>query len=279
MKPLYTLFLLLVSTISYSQTRDFHISFDTGAVNPPNLVIDIDTNYPNNKWQIGKPNKTVFIADTGGIRAMVTDTVFSCVPSDTSVFTLKFRNWVKSGDTFFYIRSVSYYQMLDIDTGDAAYVDLKDYNNDWQPKRKDTIATPGWHKISYTLFGGLGPPPDPHFRFTFITDTSTKNRDGWMLDSFTAHYIYYTGIESVPAERRFTLYPNPASGQLYISISDPLPQRAEVIITDMLGRTVKRQPIYSSQSNISVIDLPDGVYICTLFADGYRLTKKITVSH
>lgn len=74
------------------------------------------------------------------------------------------------------------------------------------------------------------------------------------------------GISTVTkAKRVFEVYPNPATGEIYL-IAEGTDNKTQVVITDIAGRELKRMA-YNSQ-RINIADLQAGIYFITLQADG-----------
>jgi hypothetical protein len=72
-------------------------------------------------------------------------------------------------------------------------------------------------------------------------------------------------------------YPNPAKGKTFIEVQFSSPQ-ATLTIYNVLGKQVDFLQIeHSGKFVINVADLPDGVYMYTLDADGKKITKRMTV--
>ncbi|MDR1792155.1 MAG: T9SS type A sorting domain-containing protein [Bacteroidales bacterium] len=94
--------------------------------------------------------------------------------------------------------------------------------------------------------------------------------DGYVLE-YREWYIYPAAnfIES-PSELSLEIYPNPAVD--YISIVN-ISDKSEVNIYDVTGRVVLHQTI-SDNTEISVSDLPAGIYICKIVnAKGEKVTR------
>ncbi|MBK8583421.1 MAG: FISUMP domain-containing protein [Flavobacteriales bacterium] len=68
-----------------------------------------------------------------------------------------------------------------------------------------------------------------------------------------------TGLQEVPVDDQLQLFPNPASGTVEIA---GLPEGSiELVITDVLGKQVRRQQIVGSPHRIAVEDLAPGLYV------------------
>lgn len=91
----------------------------------------------------------------------------------------------------------------------------------------------------------------------------------------------FLGINNVShnKEIRITIYPNPANNDVKIFI-DGLLENSEMIITDILGRVIKKQKINSTQKelDINVIDLKKGVYNLIIYNGNTKITKRLIVN-
>lgn len=74
----------------------------------------------------------------------------------------------------------------------------------------------------------------------------------------------------------FTIYPNPASGNVNIAVNN-LTEEAQVSVTDVLGKTVLSSTISDANTNLNVSSLKSGVYFITLQAQDKSATKKVVI--
>ncbi len=75
-----------------------------------------------------------------------------------------------------------------------------------------------------------------------------------------------------------TLYPNPASNELTLSLSATT--TTQLSITNMLGQTLHTEALQPTnhQAQLSIAHLPQGVYIVTLHNNGNSITKRLVIS-
>lgn len=290
---LITLFIFICS-VAHAQyfALQYNITFDSGSIYKASYwtgpvyyysyssLIDIDTvHYKQNKWQIGHPGKVVFDSASSLPNAIVTDTLLPCLPNDTSVFTLKVPKSAWLG-----LRQFTFDYNLDIDTGDVAMVEVSaDTGLHWTnvtdsgtginfgymvPKLDLRKSTGGWRKVD--MFLGYGLPYSPAdtflFRFTFITDTSTKPRDGWMMDNFIFGYDG-EGIESISNNASLSIHPNPATSQIAITSAAIIDV---ITITDVMGREVLKNKFADKHVVVNVGTLPAGAYYVRINGSGIR---------
>jgi hypothetical protein len=248
----------------------------------------IDTiDYPNNQWQVGKPQKALFNSAFSSPNALVTDTANACRPNDTSVCILKIPRNIWSG-----FQDFSFVYKLDIDSGDIALMEWSaDTGLHWTNALTDTnglfsfYEMPGdsapslahsnvqWDTMalgpsSYLWFSS---PADTFLiRFTLITDSSTVPRDGWMMDNFIMGYAGEGIVTIVPNTVSVFLYPNPVANILYLQATEKI---RTVSICDVLGNNRFKNMYDSNSVQIDVANLPPGLYFLKV---NDQVTKKFT---
>jgi hypothetical protein len=271
MKPLFTLLLFLsaISALGQPLSKDFYVTFDTLDTTVLKYTIAVDTADTTNRWQIGVPHKTVFNSGYGGPVAILTDTASPCVPYDTSVLTVSFPPAINTLEGTYIFQSLTYWQMLNMDTGDIAIVTKDNISSAWDTVKKDTISTVGWKKVTHMSFSLWGYPP-PVFHFLFITDSSTQNRDGWMLDSLHLVYIRFTGVDDVPAANVISLYPNPAQNDITIQLPDGI-ELIQIRLQDVQGRMLMT---YADTKKLNISSLPAGLYLLQVETDKGRFVRR-----
>ena len=260
----------------------------------------IDTNYHHNQWQIGKPSKTVFDSALSLPNAIVTDTLHPYAPSDTSVFIVYHKL-----NSYYYNFLMNFSFKLDIDSGAIAKVEVSGdsgvnwinvmtedttYQFHWgaTKPRLDT-SSHTWQTFQLGLNPWLnsspgGPYTFPHyrtsdsllFRFTFISDSDTTTKDGWMMDNFYLQNIIFEGhVSSVKDDNMVNVYPVPSCGPIYLHAVRPS-NKASVIVYNTKGQEVYKEPDIPS-SGILNLPLPNGNYVLKYSSgDSYAL-KRITI--
>lgn len=73
----------------------------------------------------------------------------------------------------------------------------------------------------------------------------------------------------------FKLYPNPANGMVTLKLAEA--DKADVTITDVLGKTVLSAKMSSQEQNINITALNSGMYFVKVTAEGQSTTKKLIV--
>lgn len=101
----------------------------------------------------------------------------------------------------------------------------------------------------------------------FSTVTSDK---GQYPVNHIARLDFTTGIDNPANNTALRLFPNPASDQVFISTPPTLAQFT-ILLTDMAGRTVKQHQVNQpGTANVSVTDLPNGMYLLHVLEDNIR---------
>jgi hypothetical protein len=111
----------------------------------------------------------------------------------------------------------------------------------------------GTAKIKLTLTGGEGQKRQVVF-YVFVINAS--------------------GVEEL-SQKTITIYPNPANDQLKIEF--PSNQFREISITDIEGRLVIRQLVYSDRFTTSVKSWGKGLYIIKMTGNGHSVTERFVV--
>ena len=89
-------------------------------------------------------------------------------------------------------------------------------------------------------------------------------------------YVSLTGIQDKGAGR-LTVYPNPAGDHLTIRFGESVPVQ-EVRMINTVGRTVwLRSPGETGLVNISVADLPEGIYLLQIKTEEHLITRRIII--
>jgi len=88
--------------------------------------------------------------------------------------------------------------------------------------------------------------------------------------------IDYSGVDELNADDFFLLYPNPASGQLRVSVNEVY-NGGMLKISDLSGRTILTQQLGMSDNKVDIAGIPSGVYF-VLFTGGNKSgVKKLIV--
>jgi uncharacterized delta-60 repeat protein len=122
----------------------------------------------------------------------------------------------------------------------------------------------------YNDVTGLFEAPDGYI---YIWGAYKGYDDGTTNDPAQAFVTRLYGLNVGMAERErilFTLYPNPASTQLTVQF-EQMPQQAEWVLRDALGRVVLRERVATYQHTLGLHGLGSGVYLLELWSKGQRV--------
>ncbi|MCW3125141.1 MAG: hypothetical protein JWO03_799 [Bacteroidetes bacterium] len=64
------------------------------------------------------------------------------------------------------------------------------------------------------------------------------------------------------------VYPNPTSGECYVSFTEPLGEESYLTVQDLMGRKIKTIQLCDTISSFHTDDMPAGIYICTAMSGG-----------
>lgn len=291
-------FLSLISIAAFGQLEDdFYILNFDDSLNFQHLTIDTSSN-PNNIWQVGLPQKTIFSSAFSPLNVIATDTLNAYPSNDTSSFIL---TNIASGLGFIWphtvILSGQYFVNSDTLT-DYGIIEMSpDNGNTWIDLINDTINAYAiqWNVTKPTLTGNsngwvnfyanianLGPIFNIQigdtilYRFTFISDSIQTFKDGLMFDDF--HFEDFAeGIEEIQNDNLISVYPNPVNDQLSIKINQ-ISSSQTIQITNYQGQVVYDNK-YFQDSYIDTKHLNSGLYFLR-YSDTKSFTvKKFVVNH
>lgn len=302
MRTLLTLFLLCLS-FGVNAQRFWREFFESpNDMFRSHFQIDTD-NYHHNVWQIGRPYKKVFdtLSPYSRPNVIVTDTMNTYPPGDTSVFVLK------HGYQYAPF-SINFEYMLDIDSGTIVKMELSgDSGLHWiDPLKDDTtyLFYWGFHKPRFdtsipvwqdyhlnmerwasAVAGGRDTFPFYRtsdtllFRFTFISDTDTSvHRDGWMMDNFyVENDVMVEAGTTIQDNDALSIYPVPSAGRVYYQFTAPTAEHATIVVYDVKGQSVYRAEQVQTSGLIN-LPLPPGSYMLRYYAGSYIAAKKIVIT-
>ena len=151
------------------------------------------------------------------------------------------------------------------------------------------------NEAAFTLTGGL--PTDGMF--------SGNGISGGMFDPAAAgegtHTITYTYVDGNTCENsaqqsiivegpngiddmidgiKFSIYPNPTNGKLFLELSSRDNQKLNVTIVNQIGVTVMNKAIYLdnlSKSEFDLTQLASGIYFLNIKGNNINLVRKVVV--
>ncbi|MFI5219600.1 MAG: T9SS type A sorting domain-containing protein [Bacteroidia bacterium] len=287
--------LMLISAVSFAQFDFYTIDFeDTASLHY--LRIDTASN-PNNIWQVGAPQKTIFTNAYSSPNVIVTDTINPYPINDTSSFIIV--DVAGTGYTFVHTASLQGEYSVNSDTlTDFGMIEFSpDNGTSWYDIVNDTFITnnifmpPGWVILTgnsngwqpfYVNLAALGPLFNIQlfdtvlWRFTFISDSIQTNKDGLMFDDL--HFEDY--VESIPEiqnDNLISISPNPASDELRVhrtTVSDS--QKVQVL--NYTGQILYDNSNFIGET-IDTRQLTNGIYLLKYSDTKNFSIKKFVVQH
>ncbi len=104
--------------------------------------------------------------------------------------------------------------------------------------------------------------------FTFISDSVSKSREGWMLDEFVASETSFEncpgGIKENSVKENISVYPDPTTNTLTIeTLKTEVGSLQETVIeiSNIQGQLIKSLDTKGNKTNIDVSFFPSGVYV------------------
>ncbi|MDP5172293.1 MAG: T9SS type A sorting domain-containing protein [Bacteroidia bacterium] len=93
-------------------------------------------------------------------------------------------------------------------------------------------------------------------------------RDGDTVGSILTEEDLHVSVDQESLAGSVLMYPNPASSQFSLQVSQPQLLPASLTVFDMRGKAILVRELTSSESVISIGDLPPGIYIVQVSAPG-----------
>jgi hypothetical protein len=283
------MFILLISNVNFLYSQEpcdwYCLNFEDSQC-LEQLFIDT-VNFPENLWQIGKPQKPSFDNAHSGLNVIITDTLHSYTVSNQSVFTIW--NPATDGDIYgmrmftgnFNVQSDSLndYGLMEFspDNGttwiDMIYDTIYSSSLYWySPKPVLTGNSYGW-KCFAVAMGDIGSIFNIElgdtllYRFTFISDDIPDDLGGLMYDDL-CFYEFVEGItETHFKPLKTTIFPNPSGNLFTIEFENSMAETYELAVYNSLSKLVLvNDHVTSNQIIINAKSLEPGVYY-------YKLTK------
>lgn len=305
MKHVYFFFLLLLSVKLGAQTpievtADYFLPYPMATMvqfetpGDSTYILRDTTAVPQQLWQIGNPQKTVFTAPISGYGSLVTDTVNTYPVGAHAAITVKVINYEPCWGT-----TIQFAHRMNTTTGqDGGTIAISHDNGiSWytifndpylQPPAlyttADTVAALGepgfsgnindvfalWFDPIYQMFTGN----DTFLiRLTFASDSTAEALDGWMLDELNVSAIC-EGVHEYNLPLPLDFGPNPTNGKIFLR--SPVAEKFDVEVHDSFGRLVFREAATASPD---LSALPDGCYFLQARNGEQVARKKLIVLH
>jgi len=292
MKKIFLLLLLTFTVATSFGQWDWNLNFEDPSYYN-RVFIDTISN-SNNIWQIGTPNKIIFNSAHSPTHAIVTDTMNYYPSNDTSRFIITHIRQGPFGgneslllDFYFKLNTdpITDYGTIEvsIDNG-LTWINLLTqdtiYGFHWyEPKPVLTGNTNGWVHFSeelMTLTYLVGYSDTLLYRFTFISDGTQTNKEGWMMDDFTFH-DYWEGIQEIQNDGLISLFPNPTSYDITINSTNK--SNTQIIqIFKNTGLLIYNNSTFHGET-IDTRQLSNGIYLLKYSDEKSFSIKKFVVNH
>jgi hypothetical protein len=89
-----------------------------------------------------------------------------------------------------------------------------------------------------------------------------------------------TGIETMDnAESKISVYPNPSSGKFQLKLAGDVPEKFQLLVTDIFGRIIYEEQIdnYRTDTEINIANCKSGMYFLKLINDNKVVSTKLIV--
>ena len=292
MKPLLFLLALTLNSLAFSQFY-FNQAFDGADTSASNsLIVEIDYSQPDNSWQIGPPQKTLFTSPASAPNVIVTDTVDFYRDNDTSSFQFGVEtdpsNWGGWG-----ILALQWKQKLDYDSvsADCGVIEYSmdgmywnsvflspyvynfygydqnnvvypNYPNAWDGAfgNRDTVWRDVW--LCFDLSWANSVTDSLFFRFTHYSDSISQESDGWMIDNLMAHLTSVHTVNEIPSDAYMTIQPNPTTDRIEIQTkkSNDFHIIEKMELVNSTGQVVDRWEMVPTKFGIDIGHHPKGIY-------------------
>jgi len=297
-KYLLSIVLTLIGATSMGQWfgDNYDLNFED-TLGLQHLIIDTVSN-PTNIWQVGAPQKSIFINAFSLPNAIVTDTINSYPTNDTSIFIIKNvamgggfvmpHTVVLSGEYFVNSDTLSDYGTIEFSPDNG--INWIDLINDtiyseyyWWDYPKPTLTgnSDGW-KNFYVNIAELGPIFNIQdgdtilYRFTFISDNVQTNKDGLMFDNF--HFEdWVEAIQELKDDGLLSVYPNPVRDLMKIQVK-MVSDKQRITIYNQIGQILFDNLNFNGET-IDTRQLFNGVYTLKYSDTKNFSIKKFIVYH
>ena len=277
--------IIMITSASFVQLFDdwYDLNFDSqfGLLH---LTIDTLSN-PNNIWQIGAPQKSIFTSAYSLPNVLITDTINAYPINDTSIFYITNVakgggfEWphtvVLTGQYFVNSDTITDYGKIEFspDNGTTWIDMLNDTVGNWLWYDNDKPVLTGnsnqWKSFWVNLaelgfYFGVQDGDTVLYKFTFISDNIQNNKDGLMFDDF--HFEdWVEGIEELGFDLIVSnCFPNPAKNSLTISFTNDKDIQFDVYVYNILGKEIRNSQTNSNSVNLSISNFNKGTYFYKL---------------
>jgi hypothetical protein len=242
--------------------------------------IYMDSTQSNNVWQIGIPSKTIFNSPITTPLALMTDTINNYPNDNLSSFYFT----VYTDD---YTNIAFWHRMQTDSLSDGGVVEVSmDGGTTWINILSSSFAVSNYYTVGSSIASNGGRDGftgvfdwtysaltgyalnNVKFRFTFSSDGTNTNKEGWMIDELEVSCIG-TGIVSFGNDNGINVFPNPAKNNIQFFANDNTVIE-KIIVHDFSGKTIAT----TMQSNINLTEFSTGLYIAQVFTNSGVFLKR-----
>jgi hypothetical protein len=257
------------------------------------VIIDTNSN-PDNIWQTGHPDKTMFNAAHSDPNAIVTGISGTYPPNDTSSFTIIHIAGSGWATAYPKVDIGGWYRVNSDSLTDYGFIDFSpDKGNNWYRADSNegfctwgaveelptfTGNSLGWKHFYYCL---QVPMPVNYgdtilYRFTFISDQVQTNKDGLMFDDL--HFEDLSeGIPEIQNDDLISITPNPVSDKFMIHRTNSA-GKERIQMLNCLGQVTLDDPDFSGEP-VDVRHLKNGLYLLKYSNSSFFSIQKIIIQH
>jgi len=246
----------------------------------------IDTTaYPQNLWQIGRPQNPLFDSACSSSNVIITDTINKYSTNNYSVFIIK--NMATMGDIYgckmfqgnYYVQtdSLKDYGKIEFSPNNGAtWIDIINdtiYNTSflWYSQKPVLTGNSIVCKNFDIVLADLGSVFNVEsgdtllFRFSFVSDSIYDNLGGLMYDNL-CFWNFVEGISEIHFKPiKSNIYPNPSTNIFTIEFENPASELFELSVYDIHSKLVlKKNDITDSKIVIDAKAFKQGTYIYKL---------------
>lgn len=149
-------------------------------------------------------------------------------------------------------------------------------------KKDEWSGNVAWSNQQYPVLAG-----NHEFKWVYMKDNivSSGSDCAWVDFIILPQNDFITRLnKEILSENYLNVYPNPANEELNITIYNTVNSETTVILTNILGETVKninnnnKLGLGIFEYSVDISDLKSGIYFCNFYSNNNLISKKIVIS-